>query len=223
MATETRDAIVSVRGEARLECEPEIATLVVTLRCVDKDRETALARLAERQGALASILEECGPAIESRSNAGMWVHPIVKGREQKPTAYSASVPTTIVLRDISTVSDLALRCGALDDATITGPYWALRPDSSVYAQVRTLAAQQAVERARQYAVALGARLVGLLELADSGLLGNVETAPFAARALAAGAPGGADEGLVLEPQRQTVYASVEARFTMTQPVLRRPS
>jgi hypothetical protein len=85
--------------------------------------------------------------------------------------------------------------------------------------------EEAVQRARQYAGALGARLTGLLHLADTGLLGEPPP-PFGPAAAAMPLPPGAPArgpaeppALQLEPARQVVRAVVEARFTMSAPDL----
>ena len=91
---------------------------------------------------------------------------------------------------------------------------------------RHQAVREAVQRAREYAEALGTSLAALVELADLGAE-NAQpsaSAPQAARAMRTMAfdAGAADAApaLDLEPQRQTVYAQVNARFTMTRRTLR---
>jgi hypothetical protein len=87
------------------------------------------------------------------------------------------------------------------------------------------AVEEAVQRARQHAGALGARLTGLLHLADTGLLGE-PSAPFGVAAAAMALPPGAlargpaePPVLQVEPGRQVVLAVVEARFTISAPDL----
>jgi hypothetical protein len=93
----------------------------------------------------------------------------------------------------------------------------------VYRNARVAAAQAAVTRAAEYADAVGGRLVSLLELADTGMSSTTYRPMMAVSAgsARAGAPrGGEEEAPVvidLEPETQVVHASVEARFTMTQP------
>jgi hypothetical protein len=87
------------------------------------------------------------------------------------------------------------------------------------------AARDAVERAREYAEALGSRVSGLVELADTGLLADAVSGagqPFApATAMRATSVIGTPEPVTLdvEPVRQVVRASVEARFTIEPPAL----
>lgn len=98
----------------------------------------------------------------------------------------------------------------------------VRPGSPVYRQARLAAAQDATQRAREYAEAFGGRVTGLVEAADTGLLGAAQKSPPRPerRALAALASGIEQPDLPefdFEPARQSVYAQVEARFTMTAP------
>ena len=95
-----------------------------------------------------------------------------------------------------------------------------------HGDARRQAVKEAVTRAREYAAALGSDLASLLELADPGIE-NAHPAAMPApgggygrRAFsAAAAEDTAAPALDLEPQRQTVYAQVTARFTMTPPKL----
>src|SRR5262249_10622875 len=108
-----------------------------------------------------------------------------------------------------------------DQTSVYGPSWSLRPDSPVYAEARRAAIADAFTRGREYAEAVGARVVRLLELTDTGMgSGGPPVRPLAfaasARGVASydGAPAPA-----LEPQRQQGEASVEARFAISEPAL----
>ena len=92
---------------------------------------------------------------------------------------------------------------------LEGPWWKLRHDSPVHRQARQEAARDAVVRAREYAEALGARLLGLVELADESLVTEAP-APRAHPAPAAAAPGLARQR-VSEPLRST--SSRRARWS----------
>lgn len=109
---------------------------------------------------------------------------------------------------------------------INGPRWALRPDSPPHAEARRQAVREALQRAREYADAPGTHLAALLEITDLGAenaapLPPVPAAPgsFRGRAAYGGAEPETPPALDLEPQRRTVYAQVNARFTMAPPKL----
>lgn len=214
---------ISVRGEAQLEVEPEIARLTVYVHAQDKDRRRALDRLTERNRDCLDLIKGYGEAVEQLETSGLSISPIVreKRRDEKVDRYQGTVHTTVTVVDFSVLGELIARLGDMELATVQGPWWALRRDSEVYRRAAQQAVQEAVTRARDYADALGCRLTGLLELADEGVRtdgGAPETAYgfFAQAAQAAPVP---PAPLDLEPQTQVVRATVQARFTATDPEL----
>ncbi|HEU0130707.1 MAG TPA: SIMPL domain-containing protein [Mycobacteriales bacterium] len=217
-------ALVSVRGEAVLEVDPELASLNVVVRARDKERDRTLTRLDARSGEVLALVASFGAAVDRVETEAVHIGPELKdGRpNERITGYAAVVRHTVVVVDFTRLGDLTTRLAELELVTVSGPWWRLRPGSPVHRDARAAAAADAVTRAREYAAALGSRLVGLVELADTGLLadsvsGPVPVAPMAAMAPRAG--GGAPAPVVLdvEPVKQVVRASVEARFAMTQP------
>jgi uncharacterized protein len=216
-------SVISVRGEARLEVEPEIALLGVTVMAQDKDRRRALELLAGRTRAVADLIKGYGEAVEKLESGPARVHPAVKdgkGRE-RVTGYVARAGFSVTVGDFTVLGELVPRLASEEMVEVTGPAWRLRLGSQAYRQVRLAAARDATQRAREYAEAFGARVTGLVEAADTGLLGAArEDGPAsrpAPRALAAGMEEPELLEFDFEPARQTVYAQVEARFTMTAP------
>ncbi|HEX6497503.1 MAG TPA: SIMPL domain-containing protein [Micromonosporaceae bacterium] len=211
---------VAVRGEATREVEPEIAQFSVTVAARDKDRSRTLSRLADRAQAVRAVIEGYGDAIERTETSGLRVYPEMKRSGEKVGAYQGSVTTTVTVSDFGVLGEVILRLADQDQTSVAGPWWSLRRQSPVYRQARRDAIDDALNRARDYADALGARVVRLVELADAGL----SSAPIP---LARGGAGGmafrsmaATEGeprIELDPQRQTVHAEVEARFEISEP------
>lgn len=218
------EPVVAVRGEINREVPPEIATVSVTVSARDRDRQAALTRLAERSKALGTLLDGYGEAIERRETSGVHVYPETKGAGERIVGYRGSVTLQVTVADFAVLGELMLQVADQEQTTVGGPYWALRPDSPAYRQARHDAIGDALTRAREYAEALGARITRLLQLADAGLSGNPQPeyggAPQTMRAMAFSA-GGAESAPTfdLEPHLQNVYASVEARFAMTEPTL----
>ncbi|MCW3841389.1 SIMPL domain-containing protein [Micromonospora yasonensis] len=208
--------VVVVRGEAYREVAPELARFTVTATARDRDRETALTRLAERAAAVRVLLDEAGPAVERRETGQLRVWPETKRSGERVVAYHGSVGTTVTVHDFTALGELMLRLADQDQVEVAGPWWSLRPDSPAYREARHAAIADALARAREYAEALGARVTALRELADTG----VSAAPpmVVRAAFAKGGPSGAPE-LELDPQPQPVQATVEARFTISEPVL----
>ncbi|MFF4388875.1 SIMPL domain-containing protein [Streptomyces sp. NPDC001552] len=216
---------VAVRGEARIEVDPEIARIGITVSARGTDRRTALDDLTRRNNTALDLIKSYGDPVEKLETGAFSITPELTrhGRAERIRAYHGRVHITAELSDFTTLGELTTRLADLELTQIDGPWWALRPTSPAHGQARRQAVLEAVQRAREYAEALGANLAALVELAD---LGAENAAPFAA------APGGGmrtmafsateDAGpppLDLEPQRQTVYAQVNARFTMTPPQL----
>ncbi|UED84262.1 SIMPL domain-containing protein [Streptomyces profundus] len=215
---------VAVRGEARLEVDPETARIGITVGARGSDRRAALNDLTRRNNAALELLKSYGEAVEKIETGAFAITPELRsGRTERVRAYYGKVHLQAVVADFTALGELTTRLADLELTSVSGPWWGLRPDSPVHRRTRQQAVRQAVERAREYAEALGAELVGLIDLADPGAEALPEMAPASfggtRGAAAPGAASGQPPALDLEPRRQTVYARVNARFTITAPIL----
>jgi len=216
------EPVISVRGEATLEVEPEIAVVWVVVMARDADRHRAVDLLAGRSARVGDMVKGFGEAIEKLESQPVHVQPVFKdGRvKEKVTGYLARAGFTVTVRDFTVLGDLVAGLAGADMVTVTGPDWRLRPDSPVYRAARLAAAKDATRRAGEYAEAFGGRVSGLVEAADSGMMSDTG-APVrfmaASRAAAPMAAQGAAPEFDFEPAMQTVSAQVEARYTMTAP------
>jgi uncharacterized protein YggE len=220
-------AVISVRGEALLTVEPEVVDLTVVVSTQAKDRREAFERLVKRNDEVLGLLRSYGDSVERIESSGVAVHPEVRkgGRDEKVRSYGGAVRVEVRIADFAVLGEIVARVADLEAAHLEGPRWRLRRTSPVYRKARTRAVGEARTRAEDYAEALGSRITGLIELADSGLMQTerVRTvaAQYSSRAVAgAAAVSGAAEppALDLEPVSQEVRASVEARFYATQPI-----
>jgi hypothetical protein len=215
------EPVVAVRGEAVREVPPEVARFAVTVEARDRDRETTLRRLAERADAVRAMIDGYGPAVERREAGHLQVHPELKGPRERVVAYQGSLTTTVTVADFGVLGELMLRLADQEQTSVAGPWWELRPGSPVHREARRAAIDEAISLARDYAEALGARLVALLELSDAGMRPQPMMASrmaFAKDAAAESIP-----QIDLDPQPQSVHAAVEARFTISEPTaLREP-
>ncbi|MFE9954361.1 SIMPL domain-containing protein [Micromonospora sp. NPDC005299] len=207
--------VVAVRGETYREVAPELARFTVTATARDRDRETTLTRLAERAAAVRVLLDAAEPAVERRETGQLRVWPETKRSGERVVAYHGGVTTTVTVVDFTALGELMLRLADQEQVEVAGPWWSLRPDSPAYREARHAAIADALARAREYAEALGARVTALVELADTGLA----TAPPTMAKTAFARGGEAAPELELDPQPQPVQAAVEARFTISEPVL----
>ena len=216
--------LISVRGTVTLEVDPEIAQLSVQVAARDKDRERTLRRLSDRQRAVRAVLESFGDAVDKLETSGIRVRPELHGKRagEKVAGYVGAVRTLVTVSDFTVLGDLVVRVGDEEMTSVDGPWWSLRTDSPVYTRARQEAVRDALTRAREYAAAVGSRLTGLRELADTGLTAGPrhDMASFGAMAPApAGVAAGGPPPLDLDPATQHVSAQVEARFTATPPAL----
>ncbi|MEU6116348.1 SIMPL domain-containing protein [Streptomyces sp. NPDC047117] len=215
---------VAVRGEARLEVDPEIARIGITVQARGTDRAAALQDLTRRNTEVIDLVKSYGEAVEKLATGAFTVTPQLthKGRGERVRAYHGSVHLTATVTDFSALGELATRLADHELTRVAGPWWDLRPDSPAHREARQQAVREAVQRAREYAEALGARLDALLELADIGAEAPAPAGNPMLRSRAAYGGAAHEEtapALDLEPQQQTVYAHVNARFTMTRPTL----
>src|SRR5215471_6356299 len=194
--------VISVRGEAYMEAEPEIAAISVTVQARDRDRRTVLDRLASRNTQVLDLIKGYGEAIEKLESGQASAH--------------------VVIRDFTVLGELIARLADAELVTVAGPWWSLRPDSPLYRQARTAAARDATRRAGEYAEAFGGQLGALIEAADVGLLTGHGDQGVAFRSLAAAgsrapALAGESPSLDFEPVKQTVSAHLDARFGVVLP------
>jgi uncharacterized protein YggE len=211
------EPVISVRGEASLEVEPEVAVVWVAVQARDADRHRAVERLARRTGQVGDMIKGFGEAVEKLESQPVIVQPVFKDGKarEKVSGYTARAGFAVTVRDFAVLGEFVTGLADADMVTVTGPDWRLRPDSPVHRTARIAAAKDATRRAGEYAEAFGGRITGLVEAADTGLLAQ-QRRPVA---FAARAPGAVDEGPTFdfEPAKQTVTAQVEARYTMTAP------
>lgn len=208
---------VVVRGQATREVAPDLALFSVTVSARDPDRRTALTRLAERAALLRGLLDSYAAAIERRETGGVHLRPEVKRRGERVVAYAGSVTTTVAVNDFTLLGELMLRLGDEEQTSVHGPWWELRPGAGAGAEVRRAAITDALDRAREYAQAVGARLDRLIEIADDGSGGI--GAPRMAMAAYSGAAETDTWELDVDPQAQIVQAAVQVRFAITEPTV----
>lgn len=215
---------VAVCGEASLEFDPEIARITVTVGARGTDRQEALKSLTRRNSEALELIRGYGDAVEKLATGTFSVSPEMtdKGKRERVRSYSGRVQITATVGDFTALGEMTTRLADRELTRVDGPWWALRPDSPAHREARQQAVREAVVRAREYAAALDADLVALVELADLGAENATAPPPpsFAARAAGfGGAPSEAAAALDLEPQRQRVQAQVNARFLMSRPSL----
>jgi uncharacterized protein YggE len=217
---------IAVRGEARLEVDPEIARIGITVAARGRDRRSALDDLTHRNAGVLDLVKSYGDAVERLETGAFSITPELTkhGRGERVRTYHGTVHVTAELTDFTALGELTTRLADLELTRVDGPWWALRPDSPAHREARKKAVREAVQRAREYAEALGTTLSALVELADIGAENAPPAYPQAPGRARSAAFGAAAENapaapLDLEPQRQRVHAQINARFTMVPPEL----
>jgi uncharacterized protein len=217
--------VVRVRGESRMEVEPEIARFAVEVRAQDKDRHRTVRSLSARNELVVKRIRACGDSLAELHTGMMRVSPVLRDRRgERARNYQGRVRLTAELEDFDALGSLLAELATGELTQVEGPWWRLRGDSPRYAEARAAAVREAVERARIYARALGSELTGLVELADTGLSSALrrdtsDTSHVTVYRTSSGAvpeqAGAPDIGL--EPRTIEVEAHVEATFTISTP------
>jgi uncharacterized protein YggE len=212
--------IVTVRGEAQIEVRPDLATLSVTVHSAGDSAERVRAELADASGRIGGLLEQYVAAIEQSSTSGLHIAPVFNRRTgTRITGYRGTFSTQIVVRDLDSLSPIVFALAPLPNSQIDGPWWSLRPDNAAYRDVRLSAIGEARRRADDYAGAVGATVLDLVEISDleTGFHGIREARmPMFAKGIAD------DAAFEFEPALQTVSGQVTVRFTITTPNLTKP-
>jgi uncharacterized protein YggE len=132
-------------------------------------------------------------------------------------AYAGSVATTVTVNDFAVLGDLMVRLALVDQCHVAGPRFQLREHSGHLAEARRAAVQDGLERARQFADSLGAKLDSLVDLTDcdTGPAQHTDALPVPP---APGTAGGLPS-FDVDLRPLTVQAQVQLRLTITPPVL----
>ncbi|MEV7318588.1 SIMPL domain-containing protein [Streptomyces sp. NPDC093970] len=216
--------LLVVRGEAELEVEPELVRIGVMVSARGRDRRTTLDDLTRRNTTALDLIKSYGDAVARLSTGAFSIAPefAERGRGEKVRSYQGRVQLTAELTDFTVLGELTTRLADLELTRVDGPWWSLHPDSPVHGEARRQAVAEAVQRAREYASALGTSLAALVELADTGSEGpQPRRAAFGGgvRRMAAAEIAEPAEPLDLEPPRLRVTAQVAAQFTIVPPEL----
>ena len=115
--------VISVRGEAYMEAEPEIAVISVTVEARDRDRRTVLDRLASRNTQVLDLIKGYGEAIEKLESGPASVYPDIKHKErgERVARYLGRASAQVVIRDFTVVGELMASLADAELVTVAGP------------------------------------------------------------------------------------------------------
>lgn len=227
--TERVDTVLSVRGDARLDVPPDLATLSCAVQADERDKAAALRTVAARLDAVLVDLRELGgtvltagaghlPLGWSAHSASSYVESRWDEREERdvPTGrVIASVALRIDVRDFALMDRLGAALAAHAAVQVGHVQWSVDADNPAWPQVRAAAIEAAIGKGRDYATALGGSLERIVHVADAGLLGGDgprEMSGFAMYARGAQLDSSAGSAPSLDPVPQELQAVIEARF-----------
>ncbi|CAM5250932.1 SIMPL domain-containing protein [Streptomyces tanashiensis] len=216
---------VTVRGEGRLEVEPELARIWLTVSARGTDRAETLADLTRRNARVLDLVKALGDAVEKLETGGFSISPELarKGRGERVHAYTGRVRVTAELTDFTALGEL------VNPARRPGDDERRRPVVGAAAGLPRRTRRRAGSRSRRRCSGPGPtrRRSAPRSPHSSNCRTRVSPSPRCRGARGSerrrwptpAEAAGEAPPLDLEPQRQTVTAEVVARFTMRPPAL----
>jgi hypothetical protein len=144
-------------------------------------------------------------------------HNPITGRHELTGQTLASVELQVTTRDFGLLEALQAVFSGQEAFNVNSVNWYVDDDNPAWPAVRTAAINAALNKAGDYAAALGTSLSSVEHVADAGLLAGSGEAPRVfpskfGRAASASSAGGGAEAPSLDPVPQELTAVVEARF-----------
>lgn len=206
--------------------------LTGSIRSIERSKAEAAAAVAAAQERLTAELSRLGGValtLETEREALTWsaystsTQPETRynprtQRHEETGRVIATVRFTVAARDLSRLRELSSALAHHEAFQLHYVSWQVDEENPGWSEVRQDAIHAAVRRAHDYARALGASLVAVEQVADTGLLEDRPRSDMVAAsaplALASRSPEPQDEAQApsLDPVPQEVWAMVEARF-----------
>ena len=211
---------LSVRGEASRLLPPDAAELSARVALTRGSAPEALRAVAGAADALVRDLSAAGgqaltagtaraALTWSRWSASTQPHWDDEGRRTPRT--TAAVELRVVVRALDRLEAVGALLARHEALELHGVQWHVDDDNPAWPGVRAEAVAAAVQKARDYAAALGGELLEVEHVADVGLLGGREARAVGVQFMSAEAAGPAAPSL--DPVPQELAAAVEARFS----------
>jgi uncharacterized protein len=229
------DVIISVRGEASTVVDPDLAVLHCTLRTSASDKASALTSAASHLRSVEAGLAGLGgvaatgdtdrvPLSWTASSAGTHEETYYDRHteENRPTGQTvAAVSLKVRVRALELLPEVGAALAHHQSVHVGYVGWFVDEDNPAWPRVRADAIRAALQRARDYAAALGGTVARVEQVADAGLLsagGDQRTGAYrSAKAMAVA--GGDHETPQLDPEPQQLSAVIDARVVAAVPEL----
>jgi uncharacterized protein YggE len=203
-------ATITVRGQATVRTEPDLAVLWISLSAFEDSPGKALADVAQRAEALGLLLNELGVREADRSTAGVSVaeefDPPLRGN--RGLGHRAAARIAVHLADPEVIGKAISRASEDLHASIDGPHWFVTPANPARLEAATQAAADARNRAQAYAAGLGVTLAGLICLVEPETAGR----PPGLIGRASAAAGSRD--MPIDVEESEVRATIDATFAL---------
>lgn len=219
------ETIITVAGSSRVRRNPERARVRIGVGFEGTKRDSVLAatRAAHESltGSLESLLDEQnGPVIVwSSEEIRVWgQRPWSQDGTRLPVEFHSAVFVDAEFDDFEALSEWIDVVAIREGIAIDGIDWLLSPETEheLQTEARRNAVVDALDKAHEYAEALGLGEVTPLAVADPGLLEISAAATFDApptMAMARAMPAAGGGGMELRPSTIAVEATVHIRFT----------
>jgi hypothetical protein len=204
---------VSVRGDAHLDVDPDHGTISFSV-------ETHASTAAKALERAVRIADTCREALADAAGVRRVEIGRARVRERKhwnqkqdrwiADGHDATIggSTDVSAADVGAAVAALVAAGA----QVNWVGWSLDDDNPAYREVRKLAVAEAHRAAVDFADAVGTTLGALVTLADPGLLGAGVPVHDDRMVMHAEMAAPVVEELELDPERQTIFARVEACF-----------
>ena len=219
---------LSVRGEAQRTTAPDEAQVFST---VSTTAESTSAASSQVRSALAGLLADLGElggqvltvhttrtsltwSVQSMQTQQEYTHNKTTGESGPTGRHQSSIALHIVVRDFALLERVSATMTSDDAVQVHSVSWSVDEDNSEWAQVRADAIRAALLKGRDYAAALGGKIIRVDHVADAGLLGG-DSGGWATRTrgVSLSAMGSSGGEVSLDPVPQVLHATIEARFT----------
>ena len=222
---ETAVTIITVQGEAHARRTAERAIVSLSATVDGPDRDPVVDAVASAASAITALITAdldptAGPIVRfSADRAHVWSdRPWNQQGEQLPLVFHATIAITAEFSDVEALSRFVETASRTEHVAVGTISWELTDETrlELETQVRGDAVLAAVEKARQFATAVGFDQVSPIAIADPGMLGDGGSAsgpqgkfasPMMARAGMDAAP-----AFDFTPGEIVVSAAVDARF-----------
>jgi uncharacterized protein YggE len=223
--------VLSVRGDATLTVSADSALLSAAIALSRASKPEALAEAAAALHRLTGALASLGGValtVDSQDEVLTWLARSAttwaETQPNKATGYNeptgritATVSLQITVRDFELLETLDAHLSSHEDLHVHQVRWQVDSDNPGWAQVRAAAIHAAIGKGHDYAAALGATVLEVLQIADAGLLDGDLRRMGAGQALSASmfSGSGPADTPSLDPEPQELSASIDARLRAT--------